>query len=69
MSRSSRTSPASTVPRPGVTWPSGSGVSVEPLAELPTLQALFAQWLLRVRDAVTVHPDGPLILLPPPGFR
>jgi len=45
------------------------GMSVAPLAALPALQTTFDEWLVRVRGAVTVHPDGPLILLPPPWYR
>ncbi|MCU0935458.1 MAG: hypothetical protein MUF66_05150 [Gammaproteobacteria bacterium] len=44
------------------------GMSVRPLAELPALHDAFAQWLAGLRDAITVHPDGPSVLLPPPWF-
>jgi hypothetical protein len=45
------------------------GMSLKPLAALPALQTTFYQWLASVRDAITVYPDGTLILLPPTRFQ
>lgn len=46
------------------------GFSEQPLAALPTaLQTAFAQWLSANADTISVHPRGPIILMPPAWFR
>jgi hypothetical protein len=36
-----------------------------PLAEVPALQPAFERWLRAYGDAITLHPRGPILLLPP----
>jgi hypothetical protein len=46
------------------------GFSEQPLAALPTaVQTAFAQWLRANADTISVHPRGPIILMPPAWFR
>lgn len=46
------------------------GFSEEPLTALPTaVQTAFAQWPSASPDTITVHPRGPIILMPPAWFR
>jgi hypothetical protein len=40
----------------------------QPLADLPSLQPVFERWLTAHKDVITLHPRGPIVLLPPVAF-
>ena len=39
-----------------------------PLSEVTALQPAFNRWLRVHQDAITLHPRGPILLLPPPWY-
>ena len=45
------------------------GMEVMPHEKSPAVEQLFRQWLEKYSDSITVHPRGPVFLLPPPWFR
>lgn len=45
------------------------GMEVMPHEKSPAVKQLFRQWLEKYSDSITVHPRGPVFLLPPPWFR
>lgn len=39
------------------------------LSDMPKMEPLFERWLAQHCNYITVHPSGPIFLLPPPWFR
>lgn len=39
------------------------------LKEVPEIEPIFERWLAQHVNHITVHPSGPIFLLPPPWFR
>jgi hypothetical protein len=48
---------------------SNLAMSCYPLNELPGVKPLFEHWLSCHSELITVHPSGPMILLPPQWFK
>jgi hypothetical protein len=40
----------------------------QPLAALPALQSAFKRWYEAHANVISLHPRGPLLLVPPPWF-